>query len=396
MKNTPGTENIYYVKNTKKEYYTIRKKINGKQITFGSADTLDEAIYIRDWCLNNNWCEKYPTMKGRLTFSEDFNILNRINVERNLKPKTTETYYQTVDHYTKLFNKSLTDLLELYAAEEETIVWKKRTLKLHLIQYRNHLYDEYMPNTAKIYFSRLLTLLRHLEIELGVLPKLNTKNNNELPPITYTDLLTKDELCDAYKIANPLMKAVILFQTSSGCARRETLNLTIPDFIEATKEYHNGGDINTICVELITRNDVVPTFKIKRQKTNKFYYTFCSPEAVTAICKYLLTSKRNFNKGHNQSRLFKINLDYLNDNFCDLNEKCGAGKVAGMNRIRSHMLRKFHASRLYNDGLSIDKIDALQGRAKDNTHSAYFKESPEKLKEVYIEHMDCLGIMGET
>ena len=86
----------------------------------------------------------------------------------------------------------------------------------------------------------------------------------------------------------------------------------------------------------------------------------------------------------------------MGNNFCDLNEKCGGGKVAGMNRIRSHMLRKFHASRLYNDGLSIDKIDALQGRAKDNTHSAYFKESPEKLKEVYIEHMDCLGIMGET
>lgn len=63
-----------------------------------------------------------------------------------------------------------------------------------------------------------------------------------------------------------------------------------------------------------------------------------------------------------------------------------------MNRIRSHMFRKFHASRLYNDGMSIDKIDALQGRAKDSTHNAYFKESPRKLKELYIEHMDAVRV----
>ena len=56
-------------------------------------------------------------------------------------------------------------------------------------------------------------------------------------------------------------------------------------------------------------------------------------------------------------------------------------------------MSKFHASRLYTDGLSIDKIDALQGRAKDNTHNAYFKESPEKLKEVYLNHMDSIMLV---
>ena len=40
----------------------------------------------------------------------------------------------------------------------------------------------------------------------------------------------------------------------------------------------------------------------------------------------------------------------------------------------------------------IDKIDALQGRAKDNTHKAYFKESAEALKELYIEHIDAIRI----
>ena len=328
---------------------------------------------------------------------EDWEIMDTFFTERCIAKRTQYGYHNAFSLYIQYTGMHLHDLiLEADDEEENGIRWKKSKLKVKLIGFRGWLQEKYKYSTLKIMFGRIKTFYHHFEIEIGFIPKLNEKAVNKSEPITYDDIPDKEMLRECLKYATPLMAAILLFQTSSGCARRETLNLTIPDFIEATKEYHNGGDINTICVELITRNDVVPTFKIKRQKTNKFYYTFCSPEAVTAICKYLLTSKRNFNKGHNQSRLFKINLDYLNDNFCDLNEKCGGGKVAGMNRIRSHMLRKFHASRLYNDGLSIDKIDALQGRAKDNTHSAYFKESPEKLKEVYIEHMDCLGIMGET
>ena len=42
--------------------------------------------------------------------------------------------------------------------------------------------------------------------------------------------------------------------------------------------------------------------------------------------------------------------------------------------------------------MSLDEIDALQGRRKDTTHTAYFMENPSKLKEKYIEHLDCLTI----
>ena len=112
-----------------------------------------------------------------------------------------------------------------------------------------------------------------------------------------------------------------------------------------------------------------------------------------AIFELFLSSGRRFDKGYNHHLLFKTNLDAFNEGFQELNRIMCAGQVADMNRIRSHMMRKFHASRLYNDGLSIDKIDALQGRAKDNTHNAYFKESPEKLKEVYLNHMDSIMLV---
>ena len=63
------------------------------------------------------------------------------------------------------------------------------------------------------------------------------------------------------------MKAIILFMTSSGSARRETLNLTINDFINATKDYHDSNDIHEIIKLLERRNDIIPTWKLKRQKT---------------------------------------------------------------------------------------------------------------------------------
>ena len=384
MKNIPGTENIYHVKNTKKEYYTIRKKIKGKQITFGSANTLNEAIYIRDWCITNKWSEKYPTIKGRLTFEEDFDIIQRIYTERNVKNKTKETYFQTINHYTQLFNKSFIKLIELYSDEEEEIVWKKRTLKQHLIQYRNYLYNKYLPVTAKIYFSRLLTILRHLEIELGTLPLLNSKNNNELPPITHEDLLTKSELEEAYKIANPLMKAVILFESSSGCARRETLNLTVYDYLEANNVEIIDKSVKNLLLKV--NPDNIPCFKIKRQKTNKFYFTYCSSQANKEILEYLI----NQEDLTLDSSVFECNLYYWNLYFNEINEKLNLGKARKYARFRSHMLRKYHASTLYNNGMSMEDIDNLQGRSKDNVHRAYFMEDPDLLKRKYEMHVDCL------
>ena len=54
------------------------------------------------------------------------------------------------------------------------------------------------------------------------------------------------------------------------------------------------------------------------------------------------------------------------------------------------MIRKFHASTLYNDGMSIDDVDSLQGRSKDSTHQSYFMEDPILLKKKYQEHLECL------
>ena len=332
-------------------------------------------------------------MENKIFNRKDLGIINRFYNERGINKRTQYGYNNSFSLYIQYTKMHLQDLLmEADIEEEKGIRWKNRKLKEKLIGFRGYLSERYKYNTIKVLWNRIKTFYNHFEIEIGFIPKLNEKATIKSEPITYDDIPTKKMLHDCLEHANPLMKALILFMTSSGCARRETLNLTINDFIEATKDYHSNGNVNEILTELIVQDNVIPTFKIRRQKTNTFYYTFCSPEATKAICSYLLSSGRRFDKGHNHHLVFKTNLNALGGWFKELNDLVDAGQVADMNRIRSHMLRKFHASNLYNDGMSIDKIDALQGRAKDNTHKSYFTESPEKLKELYIEHLDAIRI----
>ena len=56
------------------------------------------------------------------------------------------------------------------------------------------------------------------------------------------------------------------------------------------------------------------------------------------------------------------------------------------------MLRKFHASALYNDGMSLDKVNDLQGKAKNKTDAAYFMTNPDDLKYEYIQHLPAVTI----
>ena len=326
--------------------------------------------------------------------SKDKEIINEFIKVRNLNKRTVYGYNNAIKLYTNFNNMSLSELLkEAENDEENGVRWKNRKIKQRLLNFRVFLQRHYLISTVKVHFQRILTIYRQFEIEIHNLPPINLKNTNKLKPIMFEDLPTKEIIKEAVNITNPLMKAIILFISSSGCARQETLNITIQDFIDATREYHDSEDMYEIITILIKRNDVIPTFKLKRQKTNKFYFTFCSPEAVSFILDYLIISKR---KLRNEDKLFKTNLDYLNSYFNEINETLNLGKVRKYNRFRSHMLRKFHASALYNheNGLSLEEIDALQGRGKNNTHSSYFMENPKNLKEKYINSLKSILIFN--
>ena len=69
-------------------------------------------------------------------------------------------------------------------------------------------------------------------IEIFSLPKINEKSIQKPALIYFNNLPDKAVIREAFQIASPLMKAIILFSCSSGCARTETLSLTIGDYID--------------------------------------------------------------------------------------------------------------------------------------------------------------------
>ena len=203
----------------------------------------------------------------------------------------------------------------------------------------------------------------------------------------YFDIPTKEHIAKALDVVSIDLKAIILFMSSSGTAKAETLSLTVEDFINATLEFHDGGSLKSILEILSQKDDIVPTFYLKRVKTEKYYYTFCSPEATSAIVKYLKTRKglklNDF--------LFEFTDSLLMARFQEINDKFGWGYKGKYRFFRTHSLRKFHAS---NIGLGAEYVDALQGRRKNEVHEAYIKTNPQRLKEIYSSAMKNVMIGG--
>lgn len=325
----------------------------------------------------------------------DEEIFEVFAITRGLSEKSRTDYIHTFKIYTKTQQMTLQELLDEAEQEEiEGIRLKNRTIKKRLISYKNYLIENYTKNSIDTHFTRVKALYKHFEIELPNFPNYKTKQIREYEPIYYKDLPDREIIKEALNISNPLMTAIILFMSSSGCARRETLNITINDFKKSIQDYTIKTNIYEILDDLKTKKNIVPMFRIKRQKTNKFYYTFCSPEATNAIISYLLSRNDILT---DDSQLFKINVHYFTDCFNEINDKLNLGKVGAFNLFRSHMLRKYHASNLMmgEHSLTLDEIDSLQGRSKDKTHRSYFMEDPYKLKEKYVLAMPQIMINAE-
>ena len=318
---------------------------------------------------------------------------------RGLSHNTYKLVKLVMNHYSNYQGLTIHELLlEADAEEEQRIRWKRRKLKTRLIQYTNYLRETMTLNSAKTYLKIVKAFYYHHEIEILSLPAINKKKANIIEPVTYTDLPDKEIIKKAIEISIPVMKALILFLSSTGLSKIDALNLTIQDFITATSDYHHKMDLSEILSTLqnISNNiDIIPTFKNRRQKTNKYYITFCTHEATMEIIRYLnLRNKQS--ELDVTDRLFKIEPHYYSSQFQEVNNALNLGKVGAYNRFRGHMLRKFHASALSKDGMDRYLINVLQGKSNGQVDDVYFFEDEHRLKKEYINHMHSLLIFTEV
>lgn len=306
--------------------------------------------------------------------------------ERNLSKETRRRYKTILKKYALFNDMSLEELLDEADKEEiNGVRWKNRKLKTRLIEFRKYLYNSLRSSTAKMYFISVVSFYRHFEIEIHKLPSTSNVNVHSPEPVEFSDIPTKELLQKVINESkNNTFRTVIYFMSSTGLAMIDTLNLTVKDFLTSC----NVESID----ELDNLSEYVSTFKLKRRKTGKYFYTFATPETTKQIINYI-HSKPNVNVG---DKLFDISADYLYQLFRKTNDRLGKGRKNNQSLFRSHMLRKYHATTLLNSGLTLEQIDALQGRSKEITHQSYFLDDPKVLKEIYMEHMDKLTIFGDS
>ena len=307
--------------------------------------------------------------------------------DRNIKDSTMKGYRSSLLKYSLFTGCSLSQLInEANEDEYKRIPLKNRRIKKHLMDYRNYLFDsELSQTTIKTYFSKLITFYKHYEIEIPHLPNVQYEKEYET---NYLDLPTKNHIKQALDICELPFKALILFMASSGTAKAETLSLSVDDFISACSEYYNSTTLEDILFDLSLRDDIVPTIYLKRIKTDKYYYTFCSTEASKYIIKYLRQRKNLKLK----DRLFPFSGSLVMNKFQEINDKLEWGFKGKYRFFRTHTLRKFHASNIQ---LSSEYVDALQGRSKSKVHETYIKTNPSNLKKIYMENMKNILIYDE-
>ena len=329
-------------------------------------------------------------------------FLQEFFMVRNHSKQTQKAYICAINKYTQLCGKTMEELIEEAEKEEEQgIRWKRRTLKRRLLTFRHYLIENYRKNTVQGYFISVKAVYNYYEIEIGELTRPNLRSFNTPGDPTFDELPTHEEISQVMHVAPLWFQAVLVFMTSSGCARRETMEMTVGAFKKATYPFHRKNDIIEALNVLKDLDNVIPTFKLKRKKTNKYYYTFCSPEAVSKIVEYLLNDRIEITLDgevklinlSDEDKLFSKAEDYMPIIFNRYNEQFDFGHASdGLNRFRSHMMRKFHSNHLRKAGMSESDIDALQGRGKSTTRAAYFFDDPKILLKKYVEHFQCLLI----
>jgi len=346
---------------------------------------------------------RVPELKEDLIIIEWLQTLN--------PKKTTErNYLQAMQEFTEWTGKKPEELL--IEAEDEIRAGKlmrQRKIKHYIIGFRKYLQDEgYAQLTVKAFLTGVKSFYKLFDIEIPALPRTGTKAK---PMEKHCDIPNKEDIQEVLKVCDPLEKAILLIGVSSGLSANEIRRLKIGDF---KKGYDPETEITIL--------------DLRRGKVGFDFVTFLSPEASRAVWDYLTYRGRTIKTGEKKrlkqlekQKIFSDN-DYLfirrhisseymksrneeermlsRDAFMKvyrfISEKAQKNTPRGdWNLIRSHNVRKFFNSAMLNAGADSFFVEFCMGHTLDDTRAAYFRASPEKLKEIYKKYIPYLTIQKE-
>ena len=309
--------------------------------------------------------------------------------------------------FTKMTPSQL--LAEAEAEIKDGLLARKRSIRQYLLDFRESLNDKgFAPKTTHGYMAAPISFYKSFDIDV---PKLNRRKGYAPKPTEKnTYFLNKEQIRGALKFCDIRNKAIILTMSSSGLSQVDLLDLKVGQF-------QDGYDEKT----------GITTLRIRRKKTKYDFITFISPEASDVINDYLEWRNRepkrkshtDIMRGYEKRRvrsdndyLFiksQISDDYLKTPkeedrkldplglmqvFRTISKKMGleSEDEGRWGALRSHNFRKYFNSTLLNNGGDIFFTDYLMGHVVDQTHEAYFKADPEKLRERYMRFVPHLSI----
>ena len=315
-------------------------------------------------------------------------IFEKFFADRNIKRATQKgyeaTFHRWFDYHGDKYD-TIQDCLDLYMGEEDKrIPMRDRSIKKELLGFRESLLEDpgiKSDKSVKSYFSKIGSFFRHFGLEMPTLPQVKLEKGYVS---SYNDLPTHAMIKTACEQSPLDLKALILFMSSSGSAKAETLSITVGMFLKGCDDYleepASPENIPETLKALDNRHDIIPLIYLRRIKTDKWYHTCCSPEASYMIIESLKI-RDDFDW---DDKLFDYTSSLILVRFQEINDNNNWGYVGAYRRFRSHSLRKFMAS---NIGLPRDQVDSFQGRAKDMIQEAYFKQDPQSLKKIYLDAM---------
>ena len=334
-----------------------------------------------------------PNKKYETNTTRGTNYLDRLFQEKQIKPKTKDSYIWAWQIYTEFNQQTIDELInEEINEEHQNIIEIQRTINNRINQFREYLQTEqrYSISTKNLIITKIKSTYKHYNLYF---PNVHSFNNTIQKK---KQIPTMEDVKIAVTNTNNIkLQALILFMVSSGCRRSDTCQLTIKDIIKATNEYHNAHNIYDVIQTLQLRDDIIPNFEATSIKTNTTYITFCSNEAIQKI---LLHLKQRINNGEtltNDMKVFNIAPSSISKLFRDINDKMGWGYVGKKRYFHPHALRKRFSTELNRCGISNNHRNLMLGHKVNILDDTYVAWDVETLKNDYLKALNNLTITEE-
>ena len=323
---------------------------------------------------------------------------------RNSSKSTIDLYLYSIQRYEQFHGMSIEELV-LEALEEQSNNVPPHMLKIisRIEDFQDYLLDQDLVyNSVKEYVGKIKSIYHKNRISIPYIEPLNPKKIKRNDVIEYSDILTKDELRLALKHMRLPQQARLLVMAQGGLSNEECEHLTLDSFIRETHKYHRCTDVVDALKWLADENNpIIWVTRLVRVKTGKPYYALIGAEAVNTIASAKLYEMNlPSNNGVIPQKLLNQNKISFWRTCTTLNKQLGFGQAGNHNRLRPHMLRKWHSTYIRGSVLTYEEnsllsnadIDELQGRGKTSVQDTYIKTDPIKQKCLYAKVLNNLSL----